>query len=169
MTKEQYERLAAPYQKENRIKGLQAADQIITALIFFSYPALLSYLLVKGYLWEAAARIAIPATSFFLVSLFRKRYSAPRPYEVWEIKPLIHKETEGRSFPSRHVFSAFIIGMSFFGMPSFPMLRLTGILIGMLGTIMAYIRVVSGVHFFRDIAVGAGIGILFGMPYVLWN
>jgi len=103
---------------------------------------------------------AIPAVSFAAVSAFRAVYSAKRPYEVLDIQPLIKKETEGKSFPSRHVFSVFIIGMSFFYIAE-PM----GIAAFVSGTALAYLRVVGGVHFPKDVAAGALFGILCGLPY----
>lgn len=106
--------------------------------------------------------VVVPAVSFVLVSVFRKFYSAPRPYEILDIQPLIKKNTKGKSFPSRHVFSVFMIGMTYFYM-YWP----AGIAIGILGIALAYVRVVGGVHFPKDIAAGALIGILSGILYFI--
>ena len=80
---------------------------------------------------------------------------------MFEIAPLISKETKGKSFPSRHVFSAFMIGMTFLFV-----IKPFGILILAAGTVMAYIRVVGGVHFPKDTAAGALLGVLCGMCYL---
>ena len=42
-----------------------------------------------------------------------------------------------------------------------------GIAIGILGIALAYVRVVGGVHFPKDIAAGALIGILSGILYFI--
>lgn len=161
MTKEQYEHWSAPFRRKNRsLKILKTADKLITGAVFVSYPLLLLYLFLQGNDRWLYFGILIPAVSFILVSLFRSVYSAPRPYEVLEITPLIAKETKGKSFPSRHVFSAFIIGMTFLFV-----ITPIGILILAAGTVMAYIRVVGGVHFPKDTAAGALFGILCGMLY----
>ena len=156
MTREQYERWSSPFRKSNiRVKLLIGADKLITGAVFLSYPALLLYLLMRENNRQLYSCVCIPAGSFLLISLFRNICSAERPYEILEITPLIAKETKGKSFPSRHVFSAFIIGMTFLFV-----IRPMGILILSAGAAMAYIRVVGGVHFPRDTIAGAVFGIL---------
>lgn len=161
MTKEQYERWSAPFRRENRrVKYLKIADKLITGAVFVSYPALLLYLLLQENDRQFWFCFFVPACSFLLMSFFRSIYSAQRPYEVLDITPLIPKDTKGKSFPSRHVFSAFMIGMTFLFV-----IKPFGILILAAGTVMAYIRVVGGVHFPKDTAAGALLGILCGMLY----
>lgn len=60
--------------------------------------------------------------------------------------------------PSRHVFSAFIIGMAYLYV-SIPM----GIVIMMIGVLLATVRVIAGVHFPKDVIAGAAIGIILGI------
>ena len=67
---------------------------------------------------------------------------------------MIKKDTRGKSFPSRHVFSAFIIAMTvFYFMPA------CGVILLALGIVMALARVAGGVHFVKDVAAGALMGI----------
>ena len=114
MTKAQYEKWSAPFRKkENWKKLLAGTDRLITAVIFLSYPALLAYLFFAGHSSKLLLSILLPAVSFLAVSCFRAVYSAPRPYETLGIVPLLPKETKGKSFPSRHVFSAFMVAMTF--------------------------------------------------------
>ena len=101
--------------------------------------------------------VLTPGVSFVIVSLFRRVYNAPRPYEVLDIAPLIHKDTHGKSFPSRHVFSVFVITAVFFRV-SPPL----GALLAAVGVLIALIRVIGGVHFFMDVLAGALIGLLSG-------
>ncbi|MCI9415880.1 MAG: phosphatase PAP2 family protein [Eubacterium sp.] len=163
MTKEQYEKWSAPYRrKRNGISILIGIDRAITAVVFVSYPVLLAALMLQKLYGEMLLCVVVPAVSFVLVSVFRKFYSAPRPYEILDIQPLIKKNTKGKSFPSRHVFSVFMIGMTYFYM-YWP----AGIAIGILGIALAYVRVVGGVHFPKDIAAGALIGILSGILYFI--
>lgn len=163
MTKEQYEAWSAPFRNSKMgTKLLCGADRAVTAAVFFSYPALLCYLFQAGRVREAFFCVVVPAASFALLSCFRSLYSAKRPYEVLDIRPLLPKKTTGKSFPSRHVFSAFMIGMTHFAI-----CRPTGILICALGAALAYIRVVCGVHFPKDTAAGALLGILSGCAYFI--
>ena len=63
--------------------------------------------------WVAFVRfVVVPATGFTALSVFRRYYDAPRPYEVLAIDPLIEKDTMGHSFPSRHTFSLMMIACS---------------------------------------------------------
>lgn len=99
--------------------------------------------------------IAVPAAGFALVTAFRAKYNAQRPYEKYGFKPLIPKDTHGKSFPSRHVFSIFMCA----GAVSF-IYPVLGVVMCAMGFLLAIIRVVSGVHFPKDVAAGAFAGIL---------
>ena len=95
---------------------------------------------------------------FVLLTLFRKYLNAQRPYEKFGFTPLIKKETRGCSFPSRHTFSAAIIGMSL--LKVYPLWG--GIVLG-LAAVLAALRVILGVHFIKDTAAGLLIGIVLGL------
>lgn len=99
--------------------------------------------------------IAVPAAGFALLSLFRAKYNAIRPYEKYNFKPLFPKDTHGKSFPSRHVFSIFICA----GAVNF-IYPLPGTIIYIMGVFLAIIRVIAGIHFPKDVIAGALIGIL---------
>ncbi|MCI9080122.1 MAG: phosphatase PAP2 family protein [Lachnospiraceae bacterium] len=99
--------------------------------------------------------IAVPAASFTALSVFRAKYNAIRPYEKYNFKPLIPKDTHGKSFPSRHVFSIFICA----GAASY-IYPVPGMVIYIMGILLAVIRVISGVHFPRDVIAGALAGVL---------
>lgn len=88
--------------------------------------------------------------SFLAVSLFRRVYNAPRPYEKDGATPLTAKQTHGRSFPSRHVFSAFVIAVSVCFFRPF-----WGIALLCLGVLLAYLRIALKVHYVKDVVAGA--------------
>ncbi len=97
---------------------------------------------------------------FVVVSVLRYAVNAPRPYDVYEL----FKEAEaapkgkvGRSFPSRHTFSAFLIATLFFTVDPFAAAMLI-----FLGAAMAVSRVIVGIHFLRDVIVGAILGVISG-------
>jgi membrane-associated phospholipid phosphatase len=113
---------------------------------------------VLGSQWkQAALLVCVPAVSFVAVSAFRTCFHAKRPYEVYGFAPLIEKETKEKSFPSRHVFSIFVIGSTLVWF--YPA---AGILIELMGCVLAVVRVAAGVHFPKDVLAGAVIGILCG-------
>lgn len=136
---------------------LNLLDKLITWITFLSYPLLLVYL---SFHQKALMlpEITVPAVSFLAVSLFRKQLNAKRPYELYHFTPVIHKETFGCSFPSRHVFSIFMIAMAFFYYD-----HTLGFDFMILGGILALIRVLGGVHFIRDVLAGACAGIICGI------
>jgi membrane-associated phospholipid phosphatase len=135
---------------------LNVLDKLITAITFLCYPILLAYLFLNrsSLLPEA---VLVPGVSFMIVTVFRRLYDSKRPYELYDFEPIIHKSTLGKSFPSRHVFSIFIIGMTFMQVQVD-----LGIWFMLLGVLLAVIRVFGGVHFIKDVTVGAAAGIILG-------
>lgn len=137
---------------------VEAVDMVLTDVVagFYIYVILMLYLFKQ---YSVLLPIAlVPAVSFVAVSLFRYFVNAKRPYEEYGFTPLIPKDTAGKSFPSRHVFSVFVIGTTvFFINPEL------AVAIWILGALLAVVRVISGVHFPRDVIAGAVIGIGCGM------
>lgn len=101
--------------------------------------------------------LSVTGISFVAVSIFRHIYNADRPYIVYDFSPIIKKEKAGESMPSRHVFSAFIIAMA--ALYIYPM---SSIPVFICSVLMCFGRVVAGVHFPKDVIVGAVIGIICG-------
>lgn len=103
---------------------------------------------------ELAAVTLIP---FIAVSVARKLIDAPRPYELFAIFDSAPKKKKGEGFPSRHVFSAFLIATV-----SVPTLPVFASVLFVLASLMAVSRVLLGIHFIRDVAAGAIVGALSG-------
>ena len=101
--------------------------------------------------------IAIPALCFLAVTIFRKVVNKKRPYEKLPIQSLIKKEKKGQSFPSRHVFSIFLIATLWFYF-----WKPIGIFLLIAGIFLAIVRVIGGVHFISDVCAGAFLGIIAG-------
>ncbi len=124
--------------------------------------ALLKLLLQRNPLVIPAT--AIPAVSYVLLTIARGKLNAKRPYEVFAYEPALPRHKEGKSFPSRHIFSAFVIGIT--------LLRfwpVGGGAVLVCGAGLAIIRVAGGVHFVKDVVWGAVIGILCGMLMFLFR
>lgn len=157
MNSEFYKKITHPFQMHPRsIVILNILNKLLTLAGFIAYPALLlrmAFLLDKRFF----AFLFLPAFFFHILSQIRKLINSPRPYETYEIQPLISRDGHGQSFPSRHVFSIFLIGTLWYGI--FP---LVGLLLCFLGIILAVIRVIGGVHFPKDVFFGALIGIICG-------
>ena len=137
-------------------RAIHIINKILTYSVFIAYPILLLYLLLQRNPILGRA-IIVPLDSFIVVSVFRHLVNRKRPYEYFEVKPVIDKDTEGKSFPSRHVFSATVIGMTLIFALPVPWIGVL-MLIPALG--LALIRVLSGVHFISDVIAGAAFGVL---------
>ena len=130
---------------------------ILTAVSFIAYTVYLAHFSV----WRAIGLAVIALVPYVFVTLFRRWFDAPRPSELYDFSGIpeeLHPKKRGRSFPSRHVFSAFVIGVAL----SFVHLYL-GIAVMLFGLFLAAFRVLLGIHFVRDVVAGALIGIVSGI------
>ena len=107
--------------------------------------------------------VFIPASGFVILSLLRKKINAPRPYEVWEIVPLLDRDSPGQSMPSRHVFSATIISMACFHAS-----LSVGVILLVLSALLGLVRVLGGVHYPKDVVVGYICGLVWGVIFFLF-
>ena len=125
-------------------------------------------LLATTYLQEGLGKqvliyVFIPASGFVILSLLRKKINAPRPYEVWEIVPLLDRDSPGQSMPSRHVFSATIISMACLHAS-----LSVGVILLVLSALLGLVRVLGGVHFPKDVVVGYICGLVWGVLFFLF-
>ncbi len=155
MTKESYIKMTQPFRDNSGLaKGIHIANKCCTGVMYLAYPMLLVYLFFfakfSSY-FSFRKALLVPAISFVLLSVFRKWINRPRPYEKFEMAPVIKKDTKGNSFPSRHVFSATMIAMTFLFMSPWSWL---GVIFLLVSIALAVVRVVSGVHFISDVVAG---------------
>ena len=137
-------------------------------LMTVAMPLVYLILLVTTYLQlglgqQVGVYVLIPASGFVVLSLFRKKINHPRPYETWNISPLLEKDSSGQSMPSRHVFSATIISMA-----CFHAWTLIGIILLICSGLLALVRVLGGVHYPKDVLVGYAGGLVWGFLFFLF-
>lgn len=166
MQKDDYGRLIQWFREHPGYKkALIIGNRVITYLFPLSYVALL-FAYGIGQKPELARTLMVPLDSFLILSVARYLINRPRPYEKFDFEPVISKDTKGKSFPSRHVFSAFVIAMTYLLWSPVPVL---GIFLLFFGILLAGIRVLSGVHYVSDVIAGAVCGILAGiLGYIVW-
>ena len=141
------------------MKGISTIGAYLSAA-FFGIELLL-LLLEKNYI-DLAIVAATAALGFFAVTAVRRVFNRPRPYEVYPFYEVPPREKTGHSFPSRHCYSAFVIAaLSFVISP----LVLVGTLV--VAIAIAICRVLTGMHFVRDVVVGAISGLVLGAVGVL--
>ena len=157
MTEQNYLKTFHFLSTKKLVKPIILLLKLTTLSVYIIYPAVLVYLLI--YKPERlAVTVLAPFISFVLVTIYRNLKNAKRPYEAYGFKPLYPKNSLGKSFPSRHTFSVFVIATAIL-----PVNLLLGITLLLFGLIIAFSRVVLGIHFIKDVVCGAVIGILCGV------
>ena len=146
------------------LRLLRTFNRLMTVVM----PIVYLTLLVATYLQEGLGKqvwmyVFIPASGFVILSLLRKKLNAPRPYEVWEIVPLLDRDSPGQSMPSRHVFSATIISMACLHAS-----LSVGVILLVLSALLGLVRVLGGVHYPKDVVVGYICGLVWGVIFFLF-
>lgn len=142
---------------------MRVFNRMMTVLMSLAYLTLLGTNFVsKGVGNDLYAYILVPASGFVLLTLVRKWINQPRPYETWEIVPLLDKDSSGNSMPSRHVFSAAIISMACLH-ANLPV----GLVLLVLSAFLGLVRVLGGVHYPKDVLVGYACGLLWGILFFI--
>lgn len=161
MKEEQYKFLSEFFTaSKSRFNIIKALHDILPAIMMMFYPLQLAFLLYsEGFKSEIFLKATlVPLAVLIFVTILRYVINAKRPYEVYNYSPAVHKNTKGKSFPSRHTASAFIIAMTFLYIDT-----KIGIIMLVLATLIGITRVLSGVHFIKDVVSGALISILTGI------
>ena len=97
------------------------------------------------------------AVGFIVVTVMRKIINLPRPYEVYTFYEVTPRDKKGQSFPSRHCYSAAVIATLGWILSPF-----VTVAVGIMTLLIAVARVVTGIHFVRDVLVGIALGMFFG-------
>ena len=152
---------------ENRpifLRLLRTFNRFMTVVMPIVYLTLLTTIYFReGFGKQVLIYVFIPASGFVILSLLRKKINAPRPYEVWEIIPLLDRDSPGQSMPSRHVFSATIISMVCLHAS-----LSVGLILLILSAILGLVRVLGGVHYPKDVVVGYIYGLVWGVIFFLF-
>ncbi len=161
MNRNKYEKITSFF-KNNKAANtaLKIIYKYLPLLIFILYPI--------GIVWVFFKQseiffqfVLVPLGVFLMVTALRKLINEQRPYEKYGIQPVFAKNTKGKSMPSRHTASAFIISMA--------MLRINLYLgIGFLAVsfVIMISRVLAGVHYIRDVLVGMAISVVIGYIFL---
>ena len=145
------------YKSKRATLSFKVISALAVILSVLSYCALL-FLSFYNSVYEGLAVLLSAALPFFAVGFVRMMIDAPRPYELYDFYENKPKEREGRSFPSRHAYSSFVIATIAFAY-SVPL----GIGLLLMGLALAASRVLLGIHFIRDVLCGALVGVISGL------
>ena len=143
---------------------LRTFNRFMTVVVPMIYLTLLAITcLQQGLGKQVGIYLFIPASSFVILSFIRKKINAPRPYEEWDIQPLLDSDSPGQSMPSRHVFSATIISMACLHAS-----LSVGVILLVLSALLGLVRVSGGVHYPKDVVVGYICGLAWGVLFFLF-
>ena len=162
---EWYDHIAGNIENKNFLLSLlKSFNRFMTVVMPIVYLTLLAITyLQEGLEKQVLMYVFVPASGFVILSFLRKKINAPRPYEEWDIKPLLDRDSPGQSMPSRHVFSATIISMAcLHASLTMGMICLT------LSAFLGLVRVLGGVHFPKDVVVGYICGLVWGVLFFLF-
>ena len=142
---------------------LRTFNRFMTVVMPIVYLTLLTTIYFReGFGKQALMYVFIPASGFVILSFLRKKINASRPYEEWNIKPLLDRDSPGQSMPSRHVFSATIISMACLHAS-----LSVGVILLVFSALLGLVRVLGGVHFPKDVVVGYICGLVWGVIFFL--
>lgn len=152
---------------ENRpifLRLLRAFNRFMTIVMPMIYLTLLAITyLQEGLGKQVLIYVFVPASGFVILSFLRKKINAPRPYEEWDIKPLLGRDSPGQSMPSRHVFSATIISMACLHAS-----LSVGVILLVLSALLGLVRILGGVHYPKDVVVGYICALVWGVIFFLF-
>ena len=145
------------------LRLLRTFNRFMTVVMPIVYLTLLvTTYFQEGFGKQVLIYVFISATGFVILSLLRKKINAPRPYEEWDIKPLLDRDSPGQSMPSRHVFSATIISMVCLHAS-----LSVGVILLVLSALLGLVRVLGGVHYPKDVVVGYMCALVWGVIFFL--
>ena len=160
--KNKYEKaLYSVYRDQGFSEMLRIGSFAVVAITVYAFFVHLLKLLAHGYLAPLELLI-ITGVPFIALTVMRSIINAPRPYELLEFYEKKPKGKAGHSFPSRHVFSVFVIATVIT-----PANIALGLVLAVLGAALAAMRVLLGLHFIRDVVAGALIGVIAGVVGLL--
>lgn len=157
MTKARYDKIRNWFlARPAALAVLKLLNTWLPRLVYCAYPLLLLVLAVRGD-GRFFRVLIVPAVVFGAVTVMRRLWDLPRPYEKLDIEPLIPREKKGRSFPSRHVASVTVIALAcWYVRPAI------GIAMSAVAVLIAVIRPLAGIHFPRDVLAGTALALVVG-------
>ena len=141
-------------------KSIIFCDIFTTKLVTFGFYALLAFLIVS--MDKRVFTVAlIPLLTFGITIFIRNKLNYPRPFQTLGFTPLV-SHAIGNSCPSGHASSSATISMAFYYI--YPPIGFFFIFVTI---VICFTRVLAGVHYPKDVIIGALMGFLFGAIFLL--
>lgn len=136
---------------------LRFLNTFLTVSFVVSFAVYLIFLLFID-LNQFLVSSTVNAVFFILISVLRIIFNVIRPYKKYSFDPILYSKKDDRSFPSRHLFSAFSISLSVLGFSP-----IAGVILICFSVLLGIVRFLSGVHYIIDLIFGAFAGIISGL------
>ena len=139
-----------------RKRIIKIIDMIATLFIMIAYVCLIMHAVNKAiHATDFVALLFVPFLSLFVATVLQMAIDRPRPFSESgaNITPLYKRSDEGKSFPSRHMTSAFVIATV-----SLPHLPILGAALYVFAILLGYARFSIGWHYPSDLIGGAVLG-----------
>ncbi len=142
------------YENKKLFCALKMTSHICAVLVLLVFTALTASAALRSPL-TAVKICTVVGVDFVVVSLARRLINAKRPYEIYDFYETPPKNKRGLSFPSRHTFMAFAASTALL-----PLSPLFAQVLAFSGMAIALSRVLTGIHFVRDVIAGALLGVI---------
>ena len=139
---------------------LRFVYKLLPLVMLVAYPVLLVHVYFTD-LQSLPKLVLVPMHVFLGVTLLRVIIYEQRPYERFDTPSVFGKTTKGKSFPSRHTASAFIIAMAFMYVDFW-----WGMLAMLIALLIELSRIMAGAHYIHDVLAGMAISIVAGWIFM---
>ena len=139
---------------------LRFVYKLLPLVMLVAYPVLLVHVYFTD-LQSLPKLVLVPMHVFLGVTLLRVIIDEQRPYERFDTPSVFGKTTKGKSFPSRHTASAFIIAMAFMYVDFW-----WGMLAMLIALLIELSRIMAGAHYIHDVMAGMAISIVAGWIFM---
>ncbi|MBQ1309484.1 MAG: phosphatase PAP2 family protein [Ruminococcus sp.] len=139
---------------------LRFVYKLLPLVMLVAYPVLLVHVYFTD-LQSLPKLVLVPMHVFLGVTLLRVIIDEQRPYERFDTPSVFGKTTKGKSFPSRHTASAFIIAMAFMYVDFW-----WGMLAMLIALLIELSRIMAGAHYIHDVLAGMAISIVAGWIFM---
>ena len=139
---------------------LRFVYKLLPLVMLVAYPVLLVHVYFTD-LQSLPKLVLVPMHVFLGGTLLRVIIDEQRPYERFDTPSVFGKTTKGKSFPSRHTASAFIIAMAFMYVDFW-----WGMLAMLIALLIELSRIMAGAHYIHDVLAGMAISIVAGWIFM---
>ena len=133
---------------------------MITVYVYLLFVYVNAHLALNKRLYDLLMTVLLCGAGFVGVTMLRRIFKRPRPYEMYGYTPVLSRKGKGDSFPSRHTYSVTVIAIASYQIS--PILFTVNMV---LAVILGVLRVIGGVHRISDVLCAYAIAVLIGILF----